>query len=404
MYSETFDYTGPIAALVYKWLDVIFGRSLLLHTIMSTIVIIVQAGIFNGLLLKNKAYDESSYLPAFLYVLLAVAVPDFMALSPQLMSLTFILLTLGNVLRRIDNQVTDELFLNSGIFLGIATMLYLPAVVFFLVFLFSFILFSTAIIRRLLLYIFGFLSIFCLCALYYYWFDSLTSFLNSFLLEGLVMDIETILKLDQLLMISSAIILIFFISIVKTWQEVRLNNFQQKVQQVLWLMFFGGIGVLMLSNEKVGHELFFFIPIVSYFWTHYFILIRRRIFRLVMPFFLIFGLQTFTVFSYQVLADELIIERKGDPREGVMVLGEDLASYVNQEMNTPCFQQQLCEQAFQEIDYYTYAGVIYKILKKADPSYLDDNLGIMNQLQFRYPFLEEEYRKTDPRTYKKISN
>ena len=134
MYSQTFDYTAPLATLVYKYLNLIFGRSYFIHYGFSSLVIVFQAGIFNQLLLKNKAYDENSYLPAFLYTILMISVPDFMTLSPQLMSLTFILLALRNVLRRIDNQVTDELFLNSGIYIGIATMIYLPSFVFFLVF------------------------------------------------------------------------------------------------------------------------------------------------------------------------------------------------------------------------------------------------------------------------------
>ncbi|MEQ9006293.1 MAG: hypothetical protein RLP12_00305, partial [Ekhidna sp.] len=94
MYSETFDYTGPIAAFVYKYLYLIFGKTSFIHYGFSSLVIIFQAGIFNQLLLKNKAYDENSYLPAFLYMILMVSVPDFMALSPQLLSLTFVLLAL----------------------------------------------------------------------------------------------------------------------------------------------------------------------------------------------------------------------------------------------------------------------------------------------------------------------
>ncbi len=148
MYSETFDYTGPIAAFVYKYLTMLFGRNEFIHYGFSSLIIIFQAGVFNQLLLKNKAYDENGYLPAFLYMILMVSVPDFMTLSPQLLSLTFILLALRNVLRRIDNQVTDELFLNSGIFIGVATMIYLPAAVFFLVFLVALILLSTAVLRR----------------------------------------------------------------------------------------------------------------------------------------------------------------------------------------------------------------------------------------------------------------
>ena len=84
MYRETYDYTGPLAAMAYKYLDLLFGKSSVAHHVVSSAVIIVQAGIFNGILLRNKAFDENNYLPAFFYVVLMMCVPDFMALSPQL--------------------------------------------------------------------------------------------------------------------------------------------------------------------------------------------------------------------------------------------------------------------------------------------------------------------------------
>lgn len=404
MYSQAFDYTGPIAAMVYTWLDALAGRSPFLHIAMSTCLIIVQAGIFNRLLLKNKAYDENSYLPSFLYMILAVSVPDFMALSPQLMSLTFVLITLGNVLRRIDNQVTDELFLNSGIYIGLATMIYIPAVVFFLVFLFSFILFSTAVTRRLLLYLFGFLLIFALCSLYFYWFDSLSAFIDSFLLEGLFMDVVQVLKFGELLLLFSPFIAIFFLAIIKTWTVVRLNNFQQKVQQVLWLMFFGGLATFFLSNEKSGHELLFLIPIVCYFWTHYFILIKRRIFRAIMPGLLIFGLLIFSCFSYGHLTKPLTIEKTSEYIDGVMILGEKLEAYAELQINTPFFNQKISERAVKGLDYYPSAGVIYELLQKSDPTFIVDEMEIMPKLRARYRFLEENYRRADTNSYRKINN
>ena len=155
MYRQTYDYTGPIAAVIYKGLNIVFGRNVLAYRALSTLLITLQSGIFNSILLKNKVYSENSYLPAFLFAILSASVTDFMTLSPQLISLTFILLALRNIIRRIDNQATDELFLSSGIYVGVATMIFLPASVFLLVFLFSLILFSSAIPRRLLIYLFA---------------------------------------------------------------------------------------------------------------------------------------------------------------------------------------------------------------------------------------------------------
>ena len=404
MYSETFDYTGPIAVFIYKYLAMIFGRSAFIHYGISSLVIIFQAGIFNQLLLKNKAYDENSYLPAFLYMILMVAVPDFMTLSPQLLSLTFILLALRNVLRRIDNQVTDELFLNSGIYIGLAAMIYLPSMVFFLVFLFALILFSTAATRRLALYLFSFLLAFSMCALYFYWRGDFLIFLDSYLVQNLLMKASSPLSFVEVLSISAGFILIFVLSVFKTWGSARLTNFQQKIQQVIWLMFLGGLATFFMSNEKSLFELVFIVPVIAYFWVHYFILLRRRIFRFLMPGLLIFGVLSFSMYSYRMLTGPLETSKTEIISEGTMILGSDLSSYKEVIINSPCFDLHLSKRAFKGLDYYESAGGIFKLYQKANPSFVIDEMNVMPHLIERFPQIESNYRKTGNNRYQKISN
>ncbi len=404
MYSETFDYTGPIATFIYKYLNLIFGRSAFIHYGFSTVVIIFQAGIFNQLLLKNKAYDENSYLPAFLYMILMVSVPDFMTLSPQLLSLTFILLALRNVLRRIDNQVTDELFLNSGIFVGVAAMIYLPAAVFFLVFLFALILFSTAVTRRLILYLFSFLLIFALCSLYFYWRGDFQVFFDSYIVQNLLMLKASSLTIMEVVSVCSGFLFIFLISIFKTWGSARLTNLQQKIQQVIWLMFFGGLATFFLSNEKSLHELVFIVPVIAFFWTYYFVLIRRRIAKVIMPALMIFGLLLYSGYSYREYLSPLAISETNDAKDGTMILGENLNYYTEHEMLTPCFEDHLTSRAFNGLDYYGSAGELYTIFEKADPNYIVDHNNIADKIFSRFPVLSDTYRKIGPDEYEKISN
>ena len=404
MYTETFDYTGPFAAVIYKSLDLLLGRTPFSFYIFSTLLIILHASIFNSLLLKNKVYNENSYLPAFLYVLLIVSIPDFMTLSPQLMSLTFVLLTLRNVLRRIDNQVTDELFLTSGIYIGIASMLYLPSAVFFLVFLFSLILFTTAIFRRLALYFFGFILVFSLCWVYYYFMDSAPLFLERFLIDGLLANSSKSTPIMDLLLIAGPLGLIFLFSVFKTLGSARLTNFQQKVQQVFWIFLVGALVTFTLSIEKSVFELLFLVPVIAYFLTHYFILIRKRIAVAIMPGLVIFGLLSFSIYSYQDLTKSLTLDSTIPSKEGIMVLGEKLEVYSETEKLTPCFSHYVSKRALGRIDYYTDATLFYDLLIQSDPEIIVDELEIMTKLKFRFPYLEENYTKVDEKTYRKINN
>ncbi|MEQ9402103.1 MAG: DUF6427 family protein [Cyclobacteriaceae bacterium] len=404
MYREAYDYTGPLAVLIYKHTDLLFGRSPLVHHILSSLLIIVQAGIFNRILLKNKAFDENSYLPAFFYVILMLIVPDFMSFSPQLMSMTFVLLTLGSVLRRIDNQATDELFLNSGLFVGVATMIYPPAAIFFFVFLFSLIVFSSAIPRRLLLYLFGFVLIITLCIVYFFWRGDLSYFIEFFFLEGFMLDKVVLLGSWELLLICAPLGFVFLLSIFKSISASRLTNFQQRVQQVIWFMFLGGVSCFFLTNLSSGLELVFLTPLLAYFITHYFMLLKRRIFKSVMPGLVVFGLLGYNLFAYNSLLNSVLVQEVNAPSANILVLDEDFAYYLNKESGSPCFSKPLCQSAFQGLGYYETATNIYKWLIKANPDLIIDKIGVVPELFDRFPLIEKKYEKTDEGYYGKISN
>ncbi len=406
IYREAFDYTGPLAAFVYKYLDLIFGRSILVHRIASTLLIIYQAGVFNRLLLKNKAYDENGYLPAFMYVIVITSVPDFMALSPQLMSLTFILLTFSNVLKRIDNLATDELFLSSGIYIGVATMIYLPAFVFLVIFLMALTLFSTAILRRLMLYLFGFLLVFGLCCTYFYWRGDITYFLSYFLVQGLMLTADHLLSTSEIFIIVAALLGVFVLSVFKTFFSARLTIFQQKIQQVLWLMFFATIACFMLTNKKAGLELILLTPVIAYFLTFYFLLLKKRFFIWIMPGMIVFGLIGFSLYAYDQLVKQLEVEPTATiyEDEKVMVLGENLDYYSTAKAYSPTFDITISRKAWEGLDYYESASSIYKMLEKGDADIIVDRMEIVPSIFSRYPLIRNKYRQDSDDRYRKISN
>ena len=404
MYREAYDYTGPLAAMVYKYMDFLFGRSSFAHHALSSLLIIFQAAMFNGILLRNKAFDENNYLPAFFYVLVIVCIPDFMVLSPQLMSMTFVLKALGSVLRRIDNQVTDELFLNSGLFVGVASLIYLPAAIFFIVFLISLIVFSSAITRRLLLYFFGFLLVFGLASTYFLWRGDFYLFVDYFVVKGLLLESDKILSFSEIVTLSSVLLGGLLIAIGKALVASRLTNFQQRVQQVIWFMFIGSLACFFLSNKKVGLELIFTAPLLSYFLSHYFMLIKKRWAKAIMPALVVFGLIGFNIYCYLNLTEKLTVRTTNLLSDKTLLLDEDFGFYANSQSGSPCFCLEICKTAFEGLGYYEASANIYKLIDKRDPEVIIDRIDVIDQLFYRFPLLEEKYRRDGQNRYKKISN
>lgn len=403
MYSETYDYTGPLTAFVYKILDLLFDRSIMAHRVFSSILIILQAAIFNKILLKNKVFNESNYLPAFLYVIMATCVPDFMSLSPQLMSMLFVLITLGNVLRRINNQATDELFLSSGIYVGIASMFYLPSVVFLIVFLFSLILFSSPAPHRLLLYLFGFALVVTLHIVYFYWRGDVSYFIHFYLFRNLSMSAEWLISKNELVLILLPFAFLLTLSISRTISSARLTNFQKRTQQVIWFMFFGGVVSFLLSNRKSGAELTYIVPLLAYFLNHYFMLLKNQILKLIMPVFIIFGSIMYSTHLYQ---NVFFIQEKIKPisDEKILSLGGDLTFYSDKKACSPCFSKSLCKLAFEGLDFYQSSITIYDWLAPLEAILIVDHMDVVPKLFHRFPLIEERYRVNSQGDYERITD
>ena len=153
MYKDIWDFTGPLAAGTYSIIHLLFGKSVLAYRTVSIILVVIQCGIFNNLLLKNKAYNQNTYIPALLYMLFMHLSFDFITLSPILMGMTFTLLGINNLFQRMDNTTRDDLFVRIGLYLGIATLFYLPFFFYFVVIIISLLIYTGSILRRIFLMI-----------------------------------------------------------------------------------------------------------------------------------------------------------------------------------------------------------------------------------------------------------
>lgn len=407
MYKDLYDHTGPLAAFVYKSLDMVFGRSRWVHIVFSTLLITVQAGVLNSILLKSKAYDENSYVPAFLYVILMSGVVDFFALSPQLLALTFLLMSLKHIFRRIDNVITDELFIYAGLYLGLATCFYLPAVIFFVVFVLSFLIFSTAIARRMLLLIYSSLVVVAIIWVYFFWFGAAWDFIADFFVAGIMKP--RFYYIEPLLLAKAAGFLIF-VSLISFYVMFtqRGTNFQQKLMQMMVAFFIAGLLVIVLSKDLMTADLVFVIPTLTFFTVYYVFGLKRRVWKTIAPYFLVIGLLGYPVFLIQSDSlSSMIVKDEVMPVEGerLMCIGCAIEAYASYQIAGPFLDEYVSRSKLDDIDYYDEASHIYEALEQSTPEVIIDRWEEADKLFYRFPKFGERYQRLDDKSYQlKSSN
>ena len=127
LYVGIWDDIGPFSALTYRTLDLLFGRSQLSLQIFGLLLFFFQIFYMNYIALKHKMYNENNYLPAFFYGILGLTFFNIITLSPQLLGITFVLLSLNSLFNHIETRSkTDGNLLNIGLYIGIASLFFIP--------------------------------------------------------------------------------------------------------------------------------------------------------------------------------------------------------------------------------------------------------------------------------------
>lgn len=391
MYVETFDYTAPLSAWTYQGLDALFGRSRVVHWVVSGGFLFFQAFFFNRTLLTNKVLSELNYLPAFLYVVFSVAIFDFFGLSPQLMSLTWVVISMDHLIRRMDNEAKDELFLVPGFYLGIAGLFYFPSTVFFLVFLLAIIIIVRAKLRRVLLYIYGWLTANLIVWTILYISGSWGEFWNVYFIE-LFRAKTYYVSITQMLTWSLFPILIFIISLVRSL-GTREGSLHAKTQQFMVLILIAALGAIAIGGTFSGVDLVFLIPVFTFFLTNYFIKLKKRIWKILIPNLMIIGsLGAPFLGIWQDLIDPDLLVGKPDSSvsdKKVMVLGPLDPLYLNNQMVSPVIDRRLGRERLSDLDYYHRSMVFLEIFEKSNPDVIFDDWGAMPEISHRFPQIEQ---------------
>lgn len=404
MYQDVWDHTAPLAVLVYKWLYVLFGKSRASYFIISIILVVVQAGIFNNVMLSNKAYNSSNYVPALIYMIFMNAFFDFFTLSPVFMSMTFVLLAMNNLFRRMDNLTRDELFIFTGVYLGIAVLFYVPSIWYFVVTVLSLILYTGSIVRRMMLLIYGFLIVVGLAGLYFYWFDDYLIFQHHVINALWKTDAVRYLSWTQLLIMAAVPALIFLFSMFKVRQLGKFINFQEKIQQVMLMFLLSGFLALMMTREVSTYQLIFFVPSVAFFVSHYLLLIRHWLFAEISAgLIVILVIFNHLVISYEWFhVDRLVSYESSIVRSSplasitkdkkILVLGDGIHHYHLSSLATPYLNWELSQIQLKNLRFYDNSAEVFVNLSQDLPEVIIDLENTVSEVFSLMPTIASRYK------------
>jgi hypothetical protein len=412
LYVDIYYPIGPLSAQVYRLLSYLMPDNYLIYRIFGLILVIIQAVIFNYSVIQYKAYNHNTYVPSLIYVMLMMGMEDYITLSPQLMGLTFIILSISLTFRLIEGRKrNEEDFLKIGLYTGLSVLFYPLNIFLILPIVVALLFFTNTVLRRYLLLTFGFILPLFLTWLKFFWKNQLVELyynLDFLFLSG--NDVELI-TWKNLIALGSVPLIYLGYALLRVAQSTAFVNYQVRLQKYYFLYLIFGIVMIFLDYHQTSHILVVIVPVAAFFISHLFLMVKKILLSEVLFLVFLFLMvlvnynSSFGIFKWDRFmnySDQYIrIEDMSENLKGqrILVLGEDTGKYYKKNLATPYLSWIMLERQIRNLDNYDNIIRIYENISKDPPDIIIDDNAVMPDLLTRMPELSMLYKEDVDKIY-----
>ncbi len=397
LYQDIIDDNGPLSAGFFTFMDLLFGRSLFAYEIVGRLLISFQILYWNSILIKFKAFDLNTYLPAIIMAALFHFSFDLLSLSPALLGSTFLILALGQLFSQtVLQKDTSESTLLIGIYAGLATGFHPNYIVFLPYMIFTGIAISSFSFRQLMLSLVGYFLPLLLISVFYFWNDGLEEAIQIWPLTFLSEKYEYQSLLNWLYLGIFPLLLAlagYFMATVLRGSTIN----QQKQRQLIliWLLF--SVAEFFIIKKQSSYQLVILIPGLTYLITQFFLNTKKEITSKIAFYLLVLGLPAvaFMYWQQKVTDSEYFVATSEAKYSGdILVLGDNLSPYLNASLGGPFLNYRLSKLYLDQDRDLREKARLFQMLQKQKPSIVLDPNGDFEKLLKQFPALANQYNKT----------
>jgi Family of unknown function (DUF6427) len=144
--------------LILKGLDSVFHQTAILYSILTFLILFSQATLFNRICNHHKLLPKANFLPGMSYILITSLLPDWDHLSAPLLINSIMIWIWYQMIDLYSTHRPGSLIFNIGVWTGVVSLLYIPAMTFILLVLFALLTMRPFRIREWLVGLLGFTS------------------------------------------------------------------------------------------------------------------------------------------------------------------------------------------------------------------------------------------------------
>jgi hypothetical protein len=247
-------------------------------TLLSVVIVALNASLIVRLNTSWGLISERTFLPAFIYIVLAGIFPDHQHLNPVLPSSLFLLLAFMRIMESYNNPDSADYFFDAGILISCGTLFYAGLIGFCLLIFVGLAILRTGNLREISISIIGLIApYFLVFGIYYVTGHDMKSFVSmliSNLLDRTVINNFPVSELIVIALITAGVIL----SIAQVYGKLNSKKIKSRKMFTLLMGVFLISLAMYLFIPSVTVEIYWITIIpVSYFLGHYFVTAKRKI-------------------------------------------------------------------------------------------------------------------------------
>jgi hypothetical protein len=411
LYSGVLTQVGPLSAFFYRMMDLWFGKNQFMYETVAAILVLIQTLYFVFIVNRRNLLTEKNYIPGLFYLILMSCSFDFLKLSPILLSQIFMLIALNVALRQIEKRdgVGDDVF-ETGLFIGIATLFYLPSFVFIFWAILVLFLYTGINIRQMFMVILAFLLPIFFTYLFFYFNNLADDFLQIWLFNFANAFSLTLLGIRDIIITYSLPVALSILGIIRIFRMPRYNNFQNRAHQLLIIFGIFSFISLFLSQNFAPANLMFLVPFLAFFIAGFFVHYKKTFapevlsltFFVVILFITYFGAKPsfgpkLLVLEKNRIEEEPFSDKYANKR--IFVTGEHIYAYKNAKMATGYLSWKLAKNDFKNPNNYLSLVNIYANFKKDMPEVIFDKERVMPKILKNIPELADKYTSPEKNVY-----
>jgi len=405
LYVRVMDSTPPVTALMNRLMVKVAGRNLGVRHAITVAVFFFQAVVFGLLLINNRAFEQQTYLPPFLYGALVFFSLDSISYTREVWASAFLVLAIDRVFRQLQFREQQDSNLHLlGLFVGLSSLCVFSYAVFFPGILLIMATTTRLDLRQVLLYATGFMLPHLVLMTIYASLDRFPELWSNFYLTNLEFNTRTFMTFRSMMVLSLLPLTYLILSLILSARNTRFTRYQSQIFNVMliWLVF--AIIEVWLTRQRTAQSLVICMPPLAYFISHYLSRIRRRWLAELMLWVFLGGLLTVSTLGLRerIPSVSYSLTFAGNDSSDLtgkklLVLSADLAVYRNNSAAGFFPEWAVSEPIFRNPGYYENVITVYNSFRVDPPDVIIDPENLMQEMFRHMPDVARRYRREGER-------